>query len=129
MGQILKPYMWNWPSITANDTFPGFQIKALDEPDGTLLVRVLMQLRDADGELIYEADSDGTGVEIVNAANYEIAFASFRTPANAGDYFYDIELTDNANVDATIINGKLTVLPEVSRKLPPTPTPTPDPEP
>jgi hypothetical protein len=123
MKLSLRPYKWNWPSITASDTFPGFQIRATDEPDGTLLTRVLMQIRNAAGQLFYTADSNGLGVQITDAENYEIVFDSFNAPEIAGAYFYDIEIEDDAGTIATIVSGELNVLPQQSIPLPPTPEP------
>jgi hypothetical protein len=112
----LKPFSLNWPTITAEDTFPGFEIAGQDAADGDTLERVRMQVRNSAGAVAYEADSDDTGVEILNANTWHMSFDEFDAPATAGNYFYDIETTGSQSGRATIISGIWTILAQVTQE-------------
>lgn len=108
MSFKLTPFIWNLPAITAGDTYPGIQIAGTDEPDGIDLVRVKMQIRDIDGTIAIDFDSDDTGIVIIDAATWEFETDQFTAPA-AGVYKYDIEATDSNGDVATLVKGSLQV--------------------
>jgi hypothetical protein len=114
MSLKLTPFVLNWPRITAGDTFPGFQIVGTDEPDGNDLVRVRMQVRDANDALVVDYDSDDTGITINDAETWDFNVADISTPATAGIYKYDIQTTDSAGVVATIIRGNWPIIDQVT---------------
>ena len=109
MSLKLTPFVLNWPSITAGDTFPGFNIAGTDTPDGNDLMRVRMQVRNAENEVVVDYDSDDEGITINDAATWDFNVADIVTPDAAGLYKYDIETTDSLGVVATIINGSWNV--------------------
>ena len=112
----LKPHTLNWPAITAEDTFPGFEIEGKDAPDDDTLERVRMQVRNAAGAVAYEADSEDEGVEILDANTWHMRFDDFTAPATAGNYSYDIETTGSASGRATIISGIWPILAQVTQE-------------
>jgi len=105
----LTPYIWNWPAITAGDTMPGIQVEGTDEPDGIDLVRVRMQVRDINGTIVLDFDSDDTGITITDAATWAFETDSFTAPVDAGVYKYDIETIDSNDDIATIVRGSWNV--------------------
>jgi hypothetical protein len=114
MSLKLTPFVLNWPSITAGDTYPGFQIVGTDEPDGNDLVRVRMQVRDANGTVAVDYDSDDTGITINDPETWDFNVDDLTAPATGGLYKYDIETTDSAGVVATIIRGNWPIIDQVT---------------
>ena len=103
----MTPFVWDLPAITAGDSYPGILIEGTDEPDGIDLVRVQMQMRNLDGAIALDLDSDDEGITIIDAQTWEFRIEAFIAPTVAGVYKYDIQVTDSNGDVATIIRGTL----------------------
>jgi hypothetical protein len=116
MALELKPYPWNWATITAGDTYPAERWVESESDNTTTLVRVRIKIKDVDGATFATLDSDTTGITInaATAGAWDWTVESFTAPTVPGIYRMDMEWTDSAGVIFTEASGTWEILEQIT---------------
>ena len=117
MALNFTPFIWNWATIKAGDTYPAARITEDAGGDGdTTLERVRIKIKNAEGQTVINLDSDNTGITIndASAGAWDYTIDSFTAPSVAGIYSLDMEWTDGAGVVTTATDGTWEILPQTT---------------
>ena len=112
MSLNLKPYPWNWATITAGDTYPAENWLESASDNLTTLTRVRIKIKDSEGSTFVTLDSDTTGITIntSTAGAWDWTVNALTAPTVAGIYKMDMEWTDSAGVVFTETSGQWEIL-------------------
>ena len=110
----LKPARWDWPAVTAGDTYPAANI-TISGADSTL-ARVRIKFKaSGSATAALTLDSATSGITITSAANW--AFTIDAIPAvnlAAGVYSYDMETIAANGTVATELQGVWPILAQIT---------------
>jgi hypothetical protein len=107
---------YNFPEHVKGDTFDGvlFTIKVNTVPLDLNSAHIKMDLRLEPLGVVAETFSDGAGITIYNASDGQFVFDAQIIDIDAGNYYYDIEITLSNNVVKTYITGRWTILQDIT---------------
>jgi hypothetical protein len=108
----LKPYTWNWASIATGNTYPASQFVETPSDYPNTLERVLVKIKDSDGNTFRELDSANGDVviNVATAGNWDFTIGSLRAPLTAGIYSVEVDAFDSTNIEATFTRGTWEIL-------------------
>lgn len=112
MALNLKPYVWNWASIATGNTYPAAQFVETPSDYPNTLERVLVTIKDSEGNTFAALDSDTTGViiDVATAGNWSFTIGSLDAPNTAGMYSVEVDTFDSEEIEATFTRGTWEIL-------------------
>ena len=107
-----KPFVYNWATCTAGDTYPALNIVETSASTTADLSRVRIKIKDSAGATFTTLDSDASGITIntTTAAAWDWTIDTLTAPTTAGIYKLDMEWTDSAGDVFTAITGQWEIL-------------------
>ena len=105
-------------SLMRGDTFIGFQFQCLinDTPLNLTGASIKCEIRQNNktGKRIFLREI-GSGITVINENDGLAQFDTLKWTAEAGEFYYDIEVTDNNNVVRTFVTGIITANQDVTK--------------
>lgn len=112
MSLQLKPYRWNWATIATGNTYPASQIVESNSDYDGALERVLVTIKDSDGNIFTQLDSETGGVVINDdtASQWDFTIGAIAAPLIAGIYTVETDCFDSNSVEATLTRGNWEII-------------------
>lgn len=112
MSLHLKPYQWNWATITAGSTYPAAQLVESNSDYPNALSRVRVTIKDENDTIFTVLDSASGGVVIntATAGAWDFTIGAFTAPTVPGVYSVSVEWVDSQNIIFNETSGTWTIL-------------------
>ena len=119
MAINLKPLRWDWPDLTAGDTFPEIRVQESSSTTDCATVRVKIKPETSEtASLTLLSSGAGVTIDDGTAGQWDFTIneiaASDTEDLAPGNYRYDIEVTDSAGTVRTEFSGFWRILTQVT---------------
>jgi len=112
MALRLEPYQWNWARIATGNTYPASQFVETPSDYPYVLERVLVKIKDSEGNTFRELDSANGDVviNVATAGNWDFTIGSLQAPLTAGVHTVEVDCFDDGDIEATFTRGTWEIL-------------------